>query len=142
MSDHHRKLERMYHGAPINAFFRPKLTITEGASEVRCEARRELYHAAGSVHGSVYFKMLDDAAFFAVASTVTDVFVLTASFHVSLLRPITAGEMRAVGKVVRASPTLCVAEAILYDPAGREAARGMGDFVRSRVMLDPSLGYE
>jgi acyl-coenzyme A thioesterase PaaI-like protein len=89
----------------------------------------------------VFFKMLDDAAFFAVASVVTDVFVLTASFHVSLLRPIATGEMRSVGRVVRASSTLSVAEAVLYDPDGKEAARGIGDFARSKVALSAELGY-
>jgi len=141
VDDHHRKLERMYVSAPINGIYQPTIAVRESECEIRCEARAELHHAAGGLHGSVYFKMLDDAAFFAVASTVTDVFVLTASFHVSLLRPITTGEIRAVGRVVRASSTVSVAEAVLYDPDGREAARGIGDFVRSRIPLRAELGY-
>jgi acyl-coenzyme A thioesterase PaaI-like protein len=36
------------------------------------------HHSIHAVHGSVYFKALDDAAFFAVNSLVEDVFVLTA----------------------------------------------------------------
>jgi uncharacterized protein (TIGR00369 family) len=139
--DHHRKLERMYLAAPINRIYQPGITIREGECEITCEARPELHHAAGGVHGSVYFKMLDDAAFFAFASVVRDVFVLTASFHVSLLRPIGVGTMRAAGRVVRASSTISVAEAVLYDPDGKEAARGVGDFARSRMPLDPKFGY-
>src|SRR5512143_744961 len=142
MSDHHRKLERMYLAAPINRIiYKPRITIGDRECEVRCDARTELHHAANGLHGSVLFKMLDDAAFFAVASTVTDVFVLTASFHVSLLRPIVTGEIRSVGRVVRSSATLSVAESVLYDPEGREAARGIGDLVRSRTPLSPELGY-
>jgi acyl-coenzyme A thioesterase PaaI-like protein len=41
--------------------------------------------------GSVYFKMLDDAAFFAVNSIVEDVFVYTVSLNVQLLRPVASG---------------------------------------------------
>lgn len=141
MSDHFQKLERMYLGAPINVLYRPRISIGEGQCEIHCAARPEFHHAAAGLHGSVFFKMLDDAAFFAVASTVTDVFVLTASFHVSLLRPITVGEMRSVGRVVRSSRVVSVAEAVLFDPEGREAARGIGDFARSRVALDAKLGY-
>jgi uncharacterized protein (TIGR00369 family) len=132
----------MYLAAPINRLiYQPRIVIRESECEIFCEARAELHHAAGGVHGSVYFKMLDDAAFFAVSSIMRDVFVLTASFHVSLLRPITLGEMRAVGRVVRASQTISVAEAIMYDPDGKEAARGVGDFARSRIALDAKLGY-
>jgi uncharacterized protein (TIGR00369 family) len=132
--EHHRKLERMYLGAPINRIYEPGIAIRDAECEITCEARPELHHAAAGLHGSVYFKMLDDAAFFAFASTVTDVFVLTASFHVSLLRPIGVGTMRAVGRVVRASSSISVAEATLYGPDGKEAAR-------SRMALDAKLGY-
>lgn len=31
---HYRKLERMYAAAPINTFFSPRLTVTEGRSEI------------------------------------------------------------------------------------------------------------
>jgi uncharacterized protein (TIGR00369 family) len=141
MTDHHRKLERMYLGAPVNRIYRPRVTIGDAECEIVIEARPELHHTLGAVHGSVYFKMLDDAAFFAVASGVPDVFVLTASFHLSLLRPITTGEIRAVGRVVRASSTLSVAEATLFGPDGKEAARGIGDFTRSKIALAPEHGY-
>jgi uncharacterized protein (TIGR00369 family) len=140
--DHHRKLERMYLAAPINRLlYKPTIAIGEATCEITCEARPEFHHAASGLHGSVYFKMLDDAAFFALASVVEDVFVLTASFHVTLLRPIALGTIRAVGRVVRASSTVSVAEATLFDPDGKEAARGIGDFARSRVALDAKLGY-
>jgi uncharacterized protein (TIGR00369 family) len=141
MSDHHRKLERMYLGAPINRIYLPRIAVREAECEIWCEARPQLHHSARAVHGSVLFKMLDDAAFFAVASTVADVFVLTTSFHVSLLRPLTMGEIHSRGRLPRTSPTLFVAEAVLFDPEGREAARGIGDFTRSRTVLTPDLGY-
>jgi uncharacterized protein (TIGR00369 family) len=140
--EHHRKLERMYVAAPINrAIYRPQITVGDATCEITCEARPDLHHGAGALHGSVYFKMLDDAAFFAIQSAVTDVFVLTASFNVSLLRPITVGTIRAVGRVVRASSAISVAEATLFDPDGKEAARGIGDFARSRIALEAKLGY-
>lgn len=139
--DHHRKLENMYHAAPINRFFEPRLVISRGATELTMAARDAFHHAAGAVHGSVYFKMLDDAAFFAVSSLVEDAFVLTSSFHVHLLRPIVAGTMVARGQVVHEGKSAFVAEAVLLDGAGNEMARGSGSFVKSRVPLSPDLGY-
>jgi len=89
--DHHRKLERMYLKAPINAYFRPSIHIRDGEADIVIPVQPEFFHAAHAVHGSVYFKAMDDAAFFAVNSIVEDVFVLTASFNLHLLRPISAG---------------------------------------------------
>ena len=131
----------MYLGAPINRAYLPRVVVREGECEIWCDARSEMHHAAGGLHGSVFFKMLDDAAFFAVASTVHDVLMLTASFHVSLFRRLTTGELHSRGRVVRASPTLSVAEAVLFDHEGREAARGIGDFARSRIGLTADIGY-
>jgi acyl-coenzyme A thioesterase PaaI-like protein len=91
--DHFRRLERMYASAPINAYFAPHLTVSEGRAEVSIPVRPEFFHAAHAVHGSVYFKALDDAAFFAVNSLVNDVFVLTVTYNVYLTRPVTSGVM-------------------------------------------------
>jgi uncharacterized protein (TIGR00369 family) len=141
MDHHYRKLENMYHGAPINRFFEPRLTISRGAAEVRVVARAAFHHAASAVHGSVYFKMLDDAAFFAVSSLIEDVFALTSSFHVHLLRPVVEGPMVARGAVVHEGKSAFVADAVLVDDAGVELGRGTGSFVRSKVKLVPEMGY-
>lgn len=139
--EHYRKLERMYAGAPVNGWYGPRLTITEGRAELRIPVRSEFFHAAGAVHGSVYFKALDDAAFFAAASLVEDVFVLTAGFNLYMTRPISKGELVAVGEVVHSSRRLLLADAALTDGEGRQLARGSGSFLRSGTPLGPELGY-
>jgi uncharacterized protein (TIGR00369 family) len=141
-SEHHRRLERMYAKAPINEYYAPKITIGEGTAEIVIEVKPDFFHAGNAVHGSVYFKALDDAAFFAANSVVDEYFVLTATFYVQLMRPVSAGKMRAVGKLVQGGSTLLFADAVLYDDSGREIARGQGSFARSRVKLSPEMGYE
>lgn len=53
---HFRALERMCRAAPINEIFKPQIGVSEGAAEIEIEVRETLFHAAGAVHGSVYFK--------------------------------------------------------------------------------------
>jgi uncharacterized protein (TIGR00369 family) len=140
-AEHFRKLERLYQGAPINAFYRPTLTVSRGAAELVIPVRAEFLHAAHAVHGSVYFKALDDAAFFAVNSLVLDVFVLTASFNLYLTRPVTGGTLRAAGRVVHTSRNLFLAESELFDAEGRAVGRGSGSFMRSTIALGADVGY-
>jgi uncharacterized protein (TIGR00369 family) len=142
VTEHFRKLERMYHAAPTNAYFRPVLTVSDGAAEIRIPVREEFFHAARAVHGSVYFKALDDAAFFAASSVVTDFFVLTVSFTIHLLRPVTSGTLLAKGRLVHRSRQLLLADAELFDDAARVIARGPGPFMRSTIALTGELGYE
>ena len=140
--EHFRKLERMYHqAAPINRFYSPTLTVSHGAAELCIPVRPEFFHAAHAVHGSVYFKALDDAAFFAVNSLVTDVFVLTVSFNLYLTRPVTGGTLSAIGRVVHRSRNLFLAEAEVRDGEERQVARGSGSFMRSKIALGPDVGY-
>ena len=139
--EHFRKLERMYHGAPINRFYEPVLRVSRGVAEIDVRVRPEFFHAAQAIHGSVYFKSLDDAAFFAVNSLVTDVFVLTASFTLYLTRPVSEGTLHAVGRVVHESRSLFLGESELRDDQQRLVARGNGSFMRSSTRLTSVAGY-
>jgi uncharacterized protein (TIGR00369 family) len=132
----------MYASAPVNEYYAPTMRVSEGRTELIIPVRPDFFHVAGAVHGSVYFKALDDAAFFAVSSLIDDVFVLTVSFNVYLTRPISEGEMKATGRVVHRSRRLFVAESELADSEGQEIARGSGIFMRSTIPLSPELGYE
>ena len=139
--EHYRRLERMYAGAPINEYYRPVLTVSEGAAEVVIPVRPDFFHAAHAVHGSVYFKALDDAAFFACNSLVPEVFVLTVTYNVYLTRPISEGTLHARGRVVHHSRQLFVAEAELVDDRGRQIGRGSGSFMKSTIALNEGVGY-
>jgi uncharacterized protein (TIGR00369 family) len=142
MTVHFRSLERMYASAPINRFFRPNLVIEgPGETTIRMPVRQDMFHSAGALHGAAYFKMLDDAAFFAVQSLVDDAFVVTVSFQVYLLTPVTDGELVSTGKVVHQTKRLFLAESVLTVD-GKPVARGNGSFMRSTMTLEKSLGYK
>ena len=140
--DHYRKLENMMHGAPIVKLTGARIAIGKGKSEITLPVNDKLFHAAGALHGSMYFLALDNAAWFAVNSLVPDVFVLTVSFNVYLIRPVDKGIVRAEGRVTNSTRTQFFAEAILYDEDNREIARGSGTFVRGKTKLTPEIGYK
>jgi uncharacterized protein (TIGR00369 family) len=140
--EHYRRLERMYASAPVNEYYAPTMRVSEGQAEVTIPVRPDLFHAGGAVHGLVYFKALDDAAFFAVNSLLDDAFALTVSFNLYLTRPISEGEMKATGRVVHRSRRLFIAESALTDSSGREIARGSGTFMPSTIPLSPEVGYK
>ncbi|CAA6828501.1 MAG: Phenylacetic acid degradation protein paaI, partial [uncultured Aureispira sp.] len=106
------------------------------------EVSPKYFHALGAMHGSVYFKLLDDAAFFSVNSIVPDVFVLTTNYNINIVRPVSQGVIRAVGTVKFISKNLWIAESTLYDEKGRTIAFGTGHFARSKVALTAEIGYE
>ena len=139
---HHRALERLYAAAPINRLFASRLTIlAPGVASIAFDLDERHFHAAGAVHGTSYFKMLDDAAFYAANSLVTDRFLLTTAFNLLLTRPLKAGPVTAEGRWVSGQRRVFVAEARLIDATGEEAARGTGTFMRSHIPLATLAGY-
>ena len=139
---HFRALERLYGSAPINAKFESSLTIPgEGLARVAFRVSEADYHAAGAAHGTIYFKMLDDAAFYAANTLVTDRFLLTTSFNLHFTRPLRAGAVLAEGRWVSGRRRVFVAEARLIDGEGEDIARGTGTFMRSRIALSSLPGY-
>ncbi len=138
---HWRRLERLYRGAPINEYFQPTITVRDGEADVGIVVRPDFFHAAAAMHGAVYFKLIDDAAFFAVASRVADVFVLTAQLTVNFAKPVTAGRLTAFGKVTAEDGRHFKAEASIADENGTIVGSGTGVFVRSKIPLATIAGY-
>jgi len=139
---HFRALESLYASAPINNLFRSQLEITgRGTSRITFEVDRSVYHAAGAAHGTIYFKMLDDAAFYAANSLVSDRFLLTTGFNLHFTAPIREGKVVAEGRWVSGKRRVFVAEAHLIDEDGEEIGRGTGTFMRSHIPLAGLPGY-
>jgi uncharacterized protein (TIGR00369 family) len=139
---HFRALESLYRGQPINAAFDSEIEICEpGLARIRFEVRAESFHAAGAAHGTLYFKMMDDAAFYACNSLVSDRFLLTTAFNLVFTRPLKEGPVVAEGRWISGRRRVFVGEARLVLPDGEEAARGTGTFMRSHIPLSSLAGY-
>jgi len=140
-SVHFKKLEDVFHSANINrkAYKNMTLSVSQREAMLTYAVSSDFFHKMEALHGSVYFKMLDDAAYFAVNSIVEDNFVLTTSFSIDLLRPVTQGSLIAVGKVSFESKNLWIAESILFDEKKRKVALGKGRFTKSKFTLAAAL---
>jgi len=139
---HFRALESLYARAPINRFFDSTLEIPErGFARIHFTIDERHYHAGGAAHGTSYFKMLDDAAFYAANSLVTDRFLLTTAFNLLLTRPLKVGPVVAEGRWISGKRRVFVAVARLFVAVGVVAAGGTGTFMRSRIALAGLPGY-
>jgi uncharacterized protein (TIGR00369 family) len=139
---HYRSLEGLYSSAGINQLFVSRLSLPEaGRSRIDFDVSEAMFHAAGAAHGTVYFKMLDDAAFYAANSLVSDRFLLTTAFNLHFTKPLKAGRAWAEGRWISGRRRVFVAEARIVDQSGEECARGTGTFLRSHIRLASLKGY-
>ena len=139
---HWRALESLYASAPINRLFVSTLAILgDGRARISFVIDERYFHAAGAAHGTIYFKMLDDAAFYAANTLVSDRFLLTTSFNLHFTRPLKSGKVIAEGRWISGRRRVLVAEASLMDEEGEEIGRGTGTFMRSHIPLSSLPGY-
>jgi uncharacterized protein (TIGR00369 family) len=139
---HFRALERLYASAPINRLFPSRLSVpAAGMARIEFDVEPAYFHAAGATHGTLYFKMLDDAAFYAANSLVSDRFLLTTAFNLLFTKPLKAGPIVAEGRWLSGKRRVYVAEARLVDAQGEEVGRGTGTFMRSTIPLASLPGY-
>ncbi len=139
---HFRALEALYASAPINGLFDSQLEVVgEGHARIRFTISPQMFHAAHAAHGTIYFKMLDDAAFYAANSLVTDRFLLTTAFNLHFTKPARGGTVIAEGRWISGKRRVFVAEAHLTDEDGDEIGRGTGTFMRSHIALSSLPGY-
>ncbi|GMI38496.1 hypothetical protein TeGR_g4096 [Tetraparma gracilis] len=130
----------MYAKAPISGLINDHRNFqftAEGATEIRFTPQHQHCHTAGSLHGSGYFKLLDDASFFAAQAQTEDSFLFTVSFNTYLVRAVVPGtELVARGVVKSRSRSLTIAEATIHTAAdGKLVASGSGTFHPSPVKL-------
>ena len=142
VDSHLRALESLYASAPINRLFDSRIELPEaGRSVIRFSVGEEHFHAAGAAHGTLYFKVLDDAAFYAANGLVSDRFLLTTAFNLHFTKPMRAGEAIAEGRWISGKRRVFVAESRIVDASGEECARGTGTFLRSHIALSGLKGY-
>ena len=135
-------MEQLYLSANVQRLFNgSSISVGHSTAELTLPIDPKYFHGAQAIHGATYFKLLDDAAYFAVASLVQDVFIVTSSFQLNLLRPVSSGTLRAVGSVRSVARNLFIAEATLYNERGKEVAFGTGQFMRTTQPWDSLEGY-
>jgi uncharacterized protein (TIGR00369 family) len=139
---HLRALEALYDSAPINRLFESRIELPKaGQSRIRFDVKGDAFHAANAAHGTLYFKMLDDAAFYAANGLVSDRFLLTTAFNLHFTKPLKNGVAVAEGRWISGRRRVFVAEARIVDSTGEECARGTGTFLRSHIALTSLKGY-
>ena len=141
LDKHFKNLISIYNQAPINKVYKPRMRLALGKCTIKMNILKSFHHSAKSLHGSVYFKMLDDAAWAASNTHVKDVFLFTYNFNVFLTKPVFKGNIKSVGEVIDIENTKISTKSVLFDSNDIEIATGEGVFIRSKYPLKDAIGF-
>ena len=139
---HFEGLIRMFHSAPIQELLEGAvISLEEGKATYQLQIKEEYFHAADALHGAIYFKLLDDSAYFAAATLEQEYFLLMKSYQINFKRPVQEDVLTAKGEVLSVSEKEIISKSTIYNSAGRVVADGQGIFVKSRKLLKEQSGY-
>ena len=135
--NHFKRLEKIYLNANFNKYLysNTEIIVEKNNAEIKMPIKIEYFHALNAIHGSVYFKMLDDAAFFAAQSIVEDYMLLTASFNINFKMPVSTGFITAKGRLKSFSKKEFIAESTLFNANDEIVAFGHGIFKKSKISI-------
>lgn len=142
-NEHFDRLIRLFQSAPINKgiFKNSSIDLAEGKAEYLFKVDQSFFHGANALHGAIYFKLLDDAAYFAAATLITDHFLVTKSYEVHFVRPVHLELLIAKGQVIEKDEHEIKAASEIFNEQGKLVAKGEGVFVRSKKFLSELEGY-
>lgn len=133
-TDHYDFLIKLFHSAPINRtiFAGSEMSLSDGEATYELTVKEEFFHGGEAMHGAIYFKLLDDAAYFACATHVDDYFLVTKSYQIEFVRPVMGGKLIAKGKVLKIDEEGFLASSEILNEDGKVVGKGEGIFVKSR----------
>ena len=138
---HFDNIINCYGNAPINQIFNPKMKLNLGECEIEMKISKKFHHSANSLHGSIYFKMLDDAAWAASNTYIDDFFLFTYNFNIYLTKPVSNGIIISKAKAVYEKNGKIKAKSFLYDSKNNEIAHGEGLFMKSKYLLKDTISF-
>lgn len=105
--------------------------IASGTATLAVKVRKELTQNHGVVHGGAIASLIDTATAFAIISVLPQrEKVTTVDLTISYLRPVTAGQLKAVAKVVRAGRRLFAVSADVFDSEGKLIATALSTYIK------------
>jgi len=132
----------MFHAAPIQEMLSgATMKVEAKKATYKLSIKKDYFHAAEALHGAIYFKLLDDAAYFAAASQEDTYFLLTRSYSIHFKRPVEIDQLTAIGEVISEENGVIVSRSLITNSAGKIVAEGKGEFVRSKKLLIDQVGY-
>lgn len=140
--NHFQRLMRLYDKAPIHDFYKGiTILVEDKKTTISLPIDSRYFHGGMAVHGSVYFKLLDDAAYFACQTQIHDYFILTTNFNINLRRPITSGIITATGEFESMNDSIIIGKSTLTDEHGKICGTGVGEFMKSKTCLEDLKDY-
>lgn len=140
---HFKKLENLFLSANIQQLFPGiGIEITEAETYISWPVAHSHFHGGNALHGAAYFKLLDDAAYFAAAAKYATHFLVTATYTIKFLKPIKSGLLTAKGIVTHSSGKRLTSESRLFNEQGDLLAEGSGIFVPTNTLWTSLNGYQ
>lgn len=140
---HWKKLENLFLRANIQQLYTGiSIQVSDNEACISWPVDSSHFHGANALHGASYFKLLDDAAYFAAASKHTSTFLVTGSYSLKFLKPVHAGIITAKGLANESAGKYIKSTSRLFNEKGDLLAEGSGIFIPTATLWSSLKAYQ
>ena len=130
------KLISDYLDHPMHKDLRLNLTYKKGVAKLVLDVMPQNLNLVGILHGSFFFKLMDDACFFSIMTINNVLFVATSNFSVTYFRPVLKGKITATASVIESSDFKYFCQCIIVNEFDDKIASGSGTFIKPKKTID------
>jgi uncharacterized protein (TIGR00369 family) len=114
------------------------MDVKAGTASVDFDGKPEFANPTGFIQGGFLSAMLDDVmGMMAMLKVAPRGFASTVDLHVHYLRPVRPGTLRVDARITSKGPTMMFAEADLFDPRGKIAAKATSALAITALRIRP-----
>jgi uncharacterized protein (TIGR00369 family) len=125
-----------YINHPMHKPLNMSVALKEKSAKITMSVHSSVLNFVGILHGSIYFKLMDDACFFAVIATNQSSFVVTSNMTVNYIKPVSEGMIITHASVITKRGRLYLCESHITNLEGSILAHATGSFI------EPKTTYE
>ena len=120
----------MHHNLNMN------VELGKNSATITMTIHDSVINLVGILHGAIYFKLIDDACFFAALSAQESSFVATSNMTIHYLKPASKGVLIAHAKMITKQGRKYLCECEIKDEEGTIYTYGSGSFIEPKKSYD------
>ena len=121
---------------PMHNELNMNVELGNKSATIQLTIHESVINLVGILHGAIYFKLIDDACFFAALSARESNFVATSNMTIHYLKPASDGVLIAHAKMITKQGRKYLCECEIKDKDGTIYAYGSGSFIEPKKTYD------
>ena len=125
-----------YISHPMHKNLNMNVHFGKESATVSMTIHESILNLVGTLHGAIYFKLIDDSCFFAALSAKESHFVATSNMTIHYVKPTSEGRLVAKARIITKRNRMYLCKSTIFNEKEDIIAYGSGSFIEPKKAYD------